>query len=379
MGGIYPTLFPEKVIENPLVDVICIGEGEISLSEFLEKLRTGEISDDVEGIWYKEKSGKLHKSKIRPFMQDLSNLPLLNYSYWDIANYLRVDRYFIGSLPFLSSRGCPFNCRFCSNGTLKNLIPGKLYRVRPVKDIIEEIKINYQKYNFRIVNFADEVFGLSKPHFEELVAAYCREGLHKQLPWTCETRADIITEGWCKLAKESGCILVSVGIETGNEYRRRVIYNKNITNEQIKIAVENLKKYNIMYKFNFIIGGPEENKNSLKDTFKMIDKYKPLFVLMWPYIHLPKTDIWTKGDKIVESRRFQFILFRFKIKQLFSTAFKAFSMRKIKFLKDILVYILNIRKCRPLKLWSDIFLFNLKKYTLLEYTFQEKYSSSHKT
>lgn len=136
-GGVHPTLLPEETIKHSLVDAICIGEGEKTIVEYLNRLEKGE-SPNVKGIWYKE-NGKIVRNSLRPFIQNLDSLPFPNWDYWNIEKYFKT--FFIpNSLSILSSRGCPYNCSFCSNRAIASAIPGRYYRIRFAENVIEEIK-----------------------------------------------------------------------------------------------------------------------------------------------------------------------------------------------------------------------------------------------
>ncbi len=73
-GGVHSTVVPEAVLSEPLVDAVCIGEGERSFPAYLERLKYKEEPYGVEGIWFKNKEGKIIKNSLRPFIQDLDSL-----------------------------------------------------------------------------------------------------------------------------------------------------------------------------------------------------------------------------------------------------------------------------------------------------------------
>ena len=82
-GGVHPTLLPEETIRHPLVDAICIGEGEKSFVEYLDKLEKGQ-EPQVDGIWYKDSQGNIQKNRLRPFEEDIDSLTFPNWDYWGI-------------------------------------------------------------------------------------------------------------------------------------------------------------------------------------------------------------------------------------------------------------------------------------------------------
>ena len=126
-GGIHPTLASEETLAEPLVDAICIGEGEISFLAYLDKIAAGQQPYDVEGIWFKDKQSNVVKNKLRPFIQDLDSLPFPSWDHFETKKYLEFSR---RGFMFLASRGCPFSCTFCSSPAVGKLIPGKYHRTR---------------------------------------------------------------------------------------------------------------------------------------------------------------------------------------------------------------------------------------------------------
>ncbi len=139
-GGVHPTLMPEETIKNSLVDAICIGEGEDAFKEYLDSLGAGRDPSQVAGIWYKDRKGEIIRNPLRPYRQDLDSLPFPNWDYWEIEKYLKLNESFVGALRIFTSRGCPYNCTFCSNPALRKAVPGTFYRVRSPENIMAEIK-----------------------------------------------------------------------------------------------------------------------------------------------------------------------------------------------------------------------------------------------
>ncbi len=292
-GGVHPTLLPEETLQNPLVDAVCIGEGEDSFREYLQRLENHQEPKGVAGIWYKDVSGNIIKNPLRPFREDLDSIPFPNWDHWDIENRLKIsDLFQINVLQFLTSRGCPYSCTFCSNSALRLSMPGKFYRLRSPENIIEEIKFNVDKYyskGLRHITFADETFGFNAEHLKKLCSLYIKEGLSEKISWDCLTRVELITEDWVQTVKRAGCILVSLGIESGDEYVRQNVYNKKFTNKQIIDAVTVLRKNKLMFRANIIIGGPEDSEKTIKESVKLIKEINPVIATYFLYQPLPKT------------------------------------------------------------------------------------------
>lgn len=382
-GGVHPTLLPEETISHPLVDAICIGDGERALPEYLDKLEDGK-EPKVAGIWYKDKAGNVIRNPVRPFEDDLDSLPFPNWDWWDIERYLKEELFFTGGLRHLASRGCPYSCSFCSNPAIRASIPGRYYRLRSPPSLIEEIKNNLEKYKskgFRNVFFSDEIFGLNKIFLKKFCQAYIDGGLSKQISWSCSTRAEIITEEWALNARRAGCVMVSFGIESGDDFIRNHIYNKKVSQKEILNAVSILKSNDIAYHVSFIVGGPNDTKRTINKSMRLVDMLRPIGVQYMFYQPLPntalykqyykeKTGIFDISHTYTNSPRVGtgFVkkndLYRIKIKlglnKLFNFIIQGVRLKKHNFLVDI------IRFCSAIKNINIFLSGNIHLITYLE-------------
>lgn len=394
-GGPHTAIAPEEVIQQPVVDSICLGEGESSFLEFLEALEQGR-EPHMNGIWFKDRAGQILRNPMRPFETDLESIPLVNWDYFDVKRYLASNFVFTGpgGLTHFSSRGCFYNCNFCSVHVIKKAVPGTYYRVRDPEKLIEEIQLNIKKYwkvGFRGVSFHDALFGAQWQQFEKFCSLYIKAGLHKLLPWSCATRAEFVTERWARLAAQAGCVKVNLGVETANEQLRRRIYNKPLTNKQIESAVNNLEKNDIFYVFFFMMGFPEETRETVQENFDFIRSHCPIEVRM-PFCQpLPKTDYTSMLGRPLDDSGKELALF--KGHDLCRAESKYLSTKELKklmlqhrfwwiskwlmgdlfrfgprFVIDILKYICNIKGERPLPLLHPYTYKLIKAHTHLKYS-----------
>ncbi len=292
-GGVHPTLMPEEVIQHPLVDALCIGEGESALVEYLDLFEQGQLSP-VAGIWYKDKNQQVHRGPPRPFRENIDALPFPNWDYWEIDKYLQEELFFTGGLRHLASRGCPYSCTFCSNAALSKTSPGRYYRLRTPLNVITEIKLNVQKYSakgLKSIFLSDDIFGLDELWLEEFCRLYIQEGLSKKIPWACTTRVDLLTPRWAQTAAAAGCMMVSLGVESGDERIRGQVYKKNISKTQIIRAADYLKDSGIICHISLIIGAPQETPATVNKTMQLAREISPLASQYIFYQPLPKTEL----------------------------------------------------------------------------------------
>jgi len=298
--GVHPTLKPEETIHNGFVDAICIGEGEDTLVEYMQKVEAAQEPEGIAGLWYKNRHGAIVRNPLRPFREDIDTLPFPNWDYSEMDKYFKLCEPFKGAIKISSSRGCPYECSYCVSPAIKKAVPGTFYRLRSPENIIEEIKINVHKYygrGFRHLQFGDDTFGVDLKHMEKFCRLFVKEGLSRYLTWSCQTRADIVTEYWAGLARGSGCVMVSLGIESGDAHVRTMVYNKKITNEDIENACQALQGKDILYRMNFLICGPKDSKTSVRDSLKFVEKLKPALAVFHFYRALPGTELDTCASK----------------------------------------------------------------------------------
>ena len=360
-GGVHPTLLPEETLQNPLVDAICIGEGEDSFREYLDKLQDNQEPKGVAGIWYKDKTGAIVRNPLRPFKEDLDSLPFPN---WD---RLEIGRHLIPyGLRFLMSRGCPFSCSYCSAPAIRKCLPGKFYRSRSPENVMEEIKQNAAKHRFSYIYFADSTFGLDKEQLKKFTLLYIREGLHKKILWGCQTRPDLITQEWASMVAEAGCAFVQFGIESGDSFLRNEIFRRNISEEDILGAARNLKNNGIGFRVNLIMGSEEESTQSLGNTRRIIRAIKPYNVSYHAYQPLPRTELsisyghektllelLSKPEKIISwnsiritpkncsSAHIKTMTLLWGLKRAGMLFINGFKLKRLRFLKYLFEYIFN--------------------------------------
>ena len=288
LGGYHPSLMPEQCIAEPTVDAVCVGDGEYAFTEYLDAREGGGSFEGIAGIWAKV-DGEVVKNPPRPLVQDIDSLPIQNYDLWD-----DLDKYFyyMQLLYFIGTRGCPFNCTYCSSLPMKEAIPGRHFRQRDPRAFAQEIKQQWEKYRgrgMRIAHTFDPVFTFSRKWLESFADEYINLGMAEKLPYSCFTRADTLDEARVKMLKDSNCAVVRLGVEAGSERIRNEIYEKNISTDRIRHAVRLCKEAGLTITAYNMLGGPTETRATLMETFdlnKELDVHRPVFFIYRP---LPKT------------------------------------------------------------------------------------------
>jgi anaerobic magnesium-protoporphyrin IX monomethyl ester cyclase len=264
VGGPLATYQPELVLNTTDVDICVIGEGEITAVDLLNHF---DRLEDVKGIAYK-KNGTIITSPPQNKIIDLDQLGMPDFSLFEMEKYLNQDNPYARekstgkSITFITSRGCPYSCHFCSKSS-------RNYRTMSPRKVYETLRILKEEFSIEEISFGDELFLASKKRFSEL------SPLLKSLniPWGAQARVNVVDKEFLNLVKRSGCIGLGYGIESGSQ---RILdnMNKKITVQQIEEAMRNTKKLNIPVKVQLIFGYPGEDEETVQETidlFRRVD------------------------------------------------------------------------------------------------------------
>lgn len=281
VGGPHASALPERtLIEIPEVDIICIGEGELTMAEIVESYGFSHISS-IKGICYRDK-GKIIRTSVRPFIKELDIIPPPARHLLPITKYhLTASRVSGNSFcpTIIVARGCPFNCTYCSRTF------GRTFRSHSIKRIISEIQNLIDLYGVKQVNIEADTLTVKKSFLRELCLALIETGINKLISWTCESRVDTVDEESLILMKRAGCWQISYGVETGSQ-RLLDLINKGVTINQIENAFKLTHKTGITIRGFFMLGLPTETKKESIATIEFAKKLNPLwaqFTITVPY------------------------------------------------------------------------------------------------
>lgn len=283
IGGPHPTVLPEETAKLDEFDIVVMGEGEFTVSEILK----GGDLNKVKGIIYKE-NNKLIKTEPREINMDLDQLPWPTYDLIPIDKY--VNPFFGKSVIIATGRGCPFKCIFCPS----NLIGEGKYRLRNVKDVVDEMEFLYKKYGIKGFMMMDETFTL----YPNRVIEICNEIIKRKMKikWACDTRVNTVSEELLRKMKEAGFRLVKFGIESGDDEILKII-KKGITVDMVKKAVKLAKKVGLEVHGFFIIGHPYDTKETILKTINLSKELPLDFVQFSIMVPFPGTEIYSMAKQ----------------------------------------------------------------------------------
>ncbi len=252
MGGPHVTFLADEALE--FCDYVVRGEGEETLLELIELLKGNRSADGILGLSYHGDGRTVVHNPSRPLRRSLDDLPIPDIKM--IAYHEKIN-----PTPILTSRGCAFDCEFCS--VIMMFV--RKVRVDPADKIIATIRETEAEQIF----FYDDNFILSKARTKRLLARMIREGI--QVPFSAQVRIDSI----CKhgrvdhellhLLREAGCFLVYLGLESVNPHTLAA-FNKQQSVADIAGGLAALRAYGIKSHGMFVFGSDADTVETLRET-----------------------------------------------------------------------------------------------------------------
>ena len=289
LGGQHATLVPECLEEIEGLNAVCIGEGEYPLLELVDSLAArqagGKIDYTVKNIWFKTGQNQIVRNETRPFIENLDSLPFPDRELFDYQRIIDSD---FSTALFMFSRGCPYDCTFCSNHALRQKQPGRYVRFRSVESAFAEIRQVTSRYKMQTLYFNDDCFTAQKSFLDEFCARYPHEF---SFPFDINARPETLNDDICRQLKGAGCRRVSIGIENGSEQFRREVLGRRQSNEQIVAAFAACRKAGLKTKSFNIVGFPYETLAIFQETVNLNRRIQPDSVIIGVFEPYPGTKL----------------------------------------------------------------------------------------
>ncbi|MFC2029260.1 B12-binding domain-containing radical SAM protein [Chloroflexota bacterium] len=291
-GGPHATFFPE-MIENEGVDGMCLGEGEYATLDLMNALEredgTVRLSEPSIPNWWFRLDGEVVRNPCRPLLtgEELDSLP---YADREILYAAHKQSQRAKIKPFITGRGCPYDCAFCFNKAYSDLYggQGRRYRRRSPDNVIRELKDVVSKQDVRFVLFMDDTFILQDDWLLEFMSSYKVE---VGLPFWCQVRANLVTDEMMALFKDAGCVSVSFGLETGNDELRNAVLKRRMSKEQILGAAEAMHRHGIIFSTNNMLGLPTGTLENDFETLELNAQCRPAYANVLLFQPYPKTEL----------------------------------------------------------------------------------------
>lgn len=270
-GGTFPTIYPDCIKDAPYLDGIFIGESEKAFLEFVRFIDEKKDYRCCENFCYLDKNtGEICKNSLFPQEKELDKI---GYPDRDIFNFQNVIDFYSGSAPFLFNRGCPYDCSFCSNHALASVYGKKsnLTRRRTVDSCISEIKQVNEKYSFKAIDIWDDLFISDRKWLYDFLDKY-KSNINK--PFMCTAHSNLCDDELFRNLRENGCYRIHMAIESGNEFIRNKILNRNISQEKLIESYRLAKKYGLEINATAVVGIPFETEDMIKETIRLLGRLK---------------------------------------------------------------------------------------------------------
>lgn len=289
IGGAHAQGDPAGILNDPpgLFDFVCHSEGEFSL-ELLLKYFDGQIQEDELLGWTCRKGENIVTMKSPPVPE---NLDLFGHPAevipheWVHLYHEKVLAY--RELPMfavMSSRGCPFQCTFCSTPSkFKSLYQGKM-RYHSVDWLLEELRILEERHGVKEVNIVDDTFNVDRERVLEFSRRKMDSGL--RMSWACNFEANIADFELIKAIKDAGCWTIMIGGESGSN-RMLSFMRKGVTAEQLVKVCQWADEIGIVTRVSFILGLPTETTESINETIRLLCSTNIHFPYFQLYVPLP--------------------------------------------------------------------------------------------
>lgn len=286
MGGPHVTFLPEEALEKG-ADFVVRGEGERAFPELVRMLRDGEGDfASIPGLSYREGDRFLHNPEL-PRVEHLDELPWPDLTLIKGYEKARI-------VPVMTSRGCPYDCKFCSVTKMF----GRRYRFRDTTDVLDELEALHRRNPRAGFFFYDDNFTARPNHTKELLRGMIERGIEAK--WTAQARVDVVKDReLLELMRASGCTFLYLGLESINP-RTLESYRKAQTVQDIAEAVEVLHGYGIKVHGMFVLGSDEDDLKTIRETVRFARGLKIDTVQFLVLTPLPGTETY---DELREQGR----------------------------------------------------------------------------
>lgn len=291
MGGpLSWSVSPSEILQAiPDLDIIVRQEGEVTFLELVQALRTGAILDNVPGIFFR-REGQIIETPPRPLLP-ATDLLSPDWSLTDL--HLGTSR--VRLLPVETSRGCVYNCAYCSEVHHW----AKPVRFKTPVTVVEEILGHVEQYGVTTFRFVDSCF--SAP--AQRCAAVCdalydrctREGI--DIKWSSYARVSDLTMDLLERMKRAGCVALDVGAESGDPHMLQQMHRRDYSPQEIIAVARRGRAVGILIHYNFVVGFPGETEETIQNTIQVIEEAQPDSYTCFLLFLAPNTTLHKEREK----------------------------------------------------------------------------------
>ncbi|SFN30236.1 B12 binding domain-containing protein [Formivibrio citricus] len=296
-GGAHVNVMPGECLRH--ADMVCVGEGEEAFLDLLNSIsRNGEPDTSIKNIWFNTPDGII-KNEIRPLEENLDKYP---YPDFDFENQFVMnatglepigEKHFSDEYSIITSRGCPYRCKYCYNSYRWKQYEGKgrYLRTRSIENVIDELEIAKKLFpKLKKINFWDDSFVARKTEdFVKFKNLYLEK---INLPFFALIEPMAFKFDKIKILKECGLCSLQVGIQSGSERVNRDVYNRAVPNVKNIEVARQINSLGIDVTYDLIFNNPYEFKSDIKETIDLFLQFpRPFWLQGFNLIFYPGTEL----------------------------------------------------------------------------------------
>jgi anaerobic magnesium-protoporphyrin IX monomethyl ester cyclase len=283
LGGPHAHIYPEETLGWPGVDIVATGEGEAVLPGLMKNFPDLEKMKQVKGLIFKDKDDNIINTGKPDFISDFDSLPFPARDMTRINAYSSILSKRNPITTMLTSRGCPFRCRYCDRPHM-----GKRFRFYNPDYVVAEMQ-ECENLGIGEAFIYDDTFTVNKKRVMDICKLKIDTNI--SLAFDIRARVDTVNEEMLRALKDAGCERIHYGIEAGTEKIQKVL-DKGITLEQAEKAFAMTRKVGIKTLAYFMIGSPTETRQDIKDSITFATRINPDFVSITILTPFPETAIY---------------------------------------------------------------------------------------
>ncbi len=282
VGGVHMSIYPRETLAYPELDYAVTGEGERALPDLLTALVKGHDLSDVRGIAYKQPDGRVVVTPKAPDVP-VDDAPFPARHLIDNSVYFSFISQYRNFSCFITSRGCPYKCIFCEQGS-------KPFRARSPENVVDELELCRKEFGIRELDFFDSSFTIRK----DRVIGICDEIKRRNLDivWAARTRVDCITDDVLSAMRSAGCNRIYYGIESANREVLQTL-KKSTSIEMYRDVLARTKAHDINTFGYFMVGNPYETEATIRQTIRFALELDLDYAQFSKVTPMPATEMYT--------------------------------------------------------------------------------------
>ena len=284
VGGAHLAIYARETLSYDCIDYAVTGEAEQTLPQLMRALVHGTPLAAIRGVAFRDAGSPQGVQVTAPAPEaDVKQAPLPARHLLDNSIYYSFITRYRNFTPIITSRGCPFRCIFCEQGS-------KRFRARSPKDVVDELELVYKEFGVRELDFFDSSFTIQK----DRVIQICEEIVRRRLKivWAARSRVDCVTPAMLRAMRQAGCARIYYGVESGNPEILRVL-RKSTNLELVRRVVRQTREAGIHVFGYFMIGNPYDDVSTIRQTIRLALELDLDYAQFSKVTPMPGTELYT--------------------------------------------------------------------------------------